>query len=124
MSLVKEILKVVFAMIFITAGVLHFAKTAFFLRIMPPYIPWHLFFVYVSGVFEIALGVLLLIPKFSDPAARGLIVLLIMVFPANIYMAMNPKSFPEFSVTALYGRLVVQFILIAWAYWLTGAENV
>jgi uncharacterized membrane protein len=32
-------------------------------------------------------------------------------------MAMNTERFSEFSSTALYLRLPVQFILIAWAYW-------
>ena len=123
MNIIKLILKVLFALIFITAGTLHFVTTDFFMRIMPPYIPWHLFWVYLSGVFEIGLGIMLLIPKFSSFAARGLIILLIVVFPANIYMAMNPQIFPEFSVTGLYVRLFIQFVLIGWAYWLTKSED-
>ena len=119
MNIIKLILKVLFALIFITAGTLHFVTTDFFMRIMPPAIPWHLFWVYLSGVCEIGLGIMLLIPKFSRTAAWGLIVLLIAVFPANIYMAMNPQIFPEFSVTGLYVRLLIQFVLIGWAYWLT-----
>ena len=119
MNIIKLILKVIFALIFITAGILHFVTTEFFMRIMPPIIPWHLFWVYLSGVFEIAFGIMLLIPKYSRFAAWGLIVLLIAVFPANIYMAMNPQTFPEFSVMGLYLRLAVQFVLIGWAYWLT-----
>ncbi|HRH44223.1 MAG TPA: DoxX family membrane protein [Pyrinomonadaceae bacterium] len=123
MKIIKGILKVIFASIFILAGVLHFVKTDFFMGIMPPVIPWHLFWVYLSGVFEIALGIMLLIPKFSRAAAYGLIVLLIMVFPANIYMAMNPQLFSEFSQTGLYLRLFIQFILIGWAYWFTYPKN-
>jgi uncharacterized membrane protein len=119
MNIIKRIVKVVFALIFILAGILHFVKTDFFMRIMPPYIPWHLFWVYLSGVFEIIFGIMLLIPKFSRMAAYGLVVLLIAVFPANIYMAMNPQFFPEFGSTGLYLRLAFQFVLIAVAYWLT-----
>ena len=119
MNIVKTILKVIFALIFITAGTLHFVSTDFFMRIMPPFIPWHLFWVYASGVFEIVLGIMLLMPKTSRFAAWGLIVLLIAVFPANIYMAASPQTFPEFGVTGLYVRLLIQFVLIAWAYWLT-----
>lgn len=119
MKIIKGILRVVFASIFIMAGVLHFVKTDFFMGIMPPVIPWHLFWVYLSGIFEIGLGIMLLLPKFSRVAAYGLIVLLIAVFPANIYMAMNPQLFLEFSPTGLYLRLLIQFILIGWAYWFT-----
>ena len=119
MNIIKTILKVLFALIFITAGTLHFVTTDFFMRIMPPIIPWHLFWVYVSGVFEIVLGIMLLMPKTSRFAAWGLIVLLIVVFPANIYMAVNPQLFSDFSVTGLYVRLIIQFVLIGWAYWFT-----
>lgn len=119
MDIIKGVLQIIFALLFVTAGILHFVKTSFFMRIMPPYIPWHLFWVYVSGVFEITLGILLLIPGFSHIAAWGLIILLIAVFPANIYMAMNPQLFPKFSVTSLYVRLLIQFVLIGLAYWFT-----
>jgi len=48
-----------------------------------------------------------------------LIALLIAVYPANIYMALNPQIFPEFSPAAQYIRLPLQFVLIALAYWFT-----
>ena len=104
---------------FVLAGVNHFINAPFYLRMMPPVLPAPLFLVYLSGVFEIALGILLLVPKFSRLAAWGLIALLLAVFPANIYMVLNLHLFAEFSPTALYLRLPVQFLLIAWAYWFT-----
>ena len=123
MKIIGKILKWIFAIAFVLAGINHFFNAGFYLKMMPPVLPWHLFLVYLSGVFEIALGVLLLIPKFSRFAAWGLIALLIAVFPANIYMAMNPQTFPEFSLFALYLRLPLQFVLIAWAYFLTMSEK-
>lgn len=77
-------LKVLFAAFFVLAGVGHFANPNFFLKIMPPYLPWHRELVYLSGGLEILLGLLLLIPRFQRHAAWGLIALLIAVFPANI----------------------------------------
>ncbi|MEP7038387.1 MAG: DoxX family protein, partial [Acidobacteriota bacterium] len=97
----------------------HFFNSDFYLKMMPPVLPLHLFLIYLSGVFEIALGTLLLIPKYTRFAAWGLTALLIAVFPANIYMAMNTELFSEFSPTALYLRLPIQFVLIAWAFWFT-----
>lgn len=123
MKFVKLILKYVLAVAFILAGINHFLNPQFYLRMMPPVLPAHLFLVYLSGVFEILFGVLLAIPKFSRVAAWLIIALLIAVFPANIYMALNPQLFPEFSQTALYVRLPLQFILIAWAFWLTRNEK-
>lgn len=123
MKTVKTILKGIFALIFIAAGILHFAVSEKFLRIVPPVLPFPLLLVYLSGVFEIILGVALLIPKYTRLAARGLIALLIAVFPANIYMALNASLFPDISPLLLYLRLPLQFVLIAWAYWFTRAEH-
>lgn len=86
---------------------------------MPPYLPWHLFLVYLSGFLEMTLGVLLLFPRQRHIAAWGLIALLIAVFPANIHMAVNAELYPEYSSSALWARLPLQAILIAWAYWYT-----
>ena len=122
MRILKPILKVLFAILFISAGVLHFTNPEFFVRIVPPVLPAPLFLVYLSGVFEIGLGILLLVPKFSRLAAFGLIALLIAVFPANIYMALNPQNFADYNPLMLYLRLPIQFLLIAWAYWFTKVE--
>ncbi len=119
MQKTKIILKYTLAIFFVLAGLNHFINSGFYLKIMPPYLPWHLFLVYLSGLCEIALGLLLLIPKFTSLAGWGLIALLFAVFPANIHMAVNHQLFPEFSPTVLWLRLPLQFVLIAWAYWYT-----
>lgn len=123
MKFVKQALKYVLAAAFVLAGINHFLDPQFYLAIMPPVFPAPLFLIYLSGFFEIAFGILLLVPKFSRFAAFGIIAVLIAVFPANIYMAANPQMFPEFSPAALYLRLPLQFILIAWAYWFTTRRN-
>jgi uncharacterized membrane protein len=107
------------ALLFIGAGILHFTNAAFYVSIMPPYLPWHLELVYLSGVFEILLGVMLLIPRFTILAAWGLIALLIAVFPANIHMAMHPQLYPDIPPAMLYARLPFQLVFIAWAWWFT-----
>jgi len=107
--------KSVFAALFVLAGVGHFVAPDFYLRIMPPYLPWHRPLVLVSGVFEVALGVLLLVPRFSRLAAWGLIALLVAVFPANIYVYQNQQMFPLNPLLHLL-RLPMQGVLILWAY--------
>jgi len=119
MRIVKQILKWILAVAFILAGTNHFLNPSFYLKIIPPILPAHLLLIYASGFFEIALGVLLLIPKRQKLAAWGLVALLITVFPANIYMAMNAELFPEYSLTALYLRLPLQIVLIALVFWFT-----
>lgn len=119
MRKLKLVLKFLFAISFVAAGFNHFFNTAFYVHIMPPYLPQPLLLVYLSGLLEIILGALLLIPKFTRMAAWGLIALLVAVFPANINMAMNHGSYPEYSVAALWLRLPIQAVLIGWAYWYT-----
>jgi uncharacterized membrane protein len=99
--------------IFALAGIMHFVKPKFFLAIMPPYIPFHKEAVMISGVAEIVFGLSLLIPPMQASAAWGLIILLIAVFPANIYMATNQK-FEKISPLIRWGRLPLQFLLIWW----------
>lgn len=119
MKRLKKILRWFLAVGMILAGTNHFINSQFYLRMMPPVLPAPLFLVYSSGAFEILLGILLLIPKFTRFAAWSLIAFFIAVFPANIFMSLNPRLFPEFSQTALYLRLPLQFVLIAWAFWFT-----
>lgn len=119
MRRLKRILKYLFALFFVLAGLNHFRSDEFYVRMMPPYLSSHLFLVYVSGMAEIALGIFLLVPRLQRLAAWGLIALLIAVFPANIHMAIHSELFPEFSPSLLWARLPVQAVLIAWAYWYT-----
>lgn len=115
----KFISKIIFGLLFIAAGANHFRDPKFYEAIMPPYLPWHYTLVIISGIAEIALGLGLLIPKVSVYSAWGIILLLIAVFPANIHMAMNPDLYPTIPTIALWVRLPLQGVLIAWAFWYT-----
>ena len=115
----KEISLYIMAILYILAGVNHFYQPKFYMRIMPPYIPWHKFMVYLSGAIEILLGILLMIPACSSLAAWGIIALLIAVFPANVYHLTSSKPGGKFPMWALYLRLPLQGALMLWAYWYT-----
>lgn len=114
--MISLLLKWLFALIFIFAGIMHFLRPAIFLKIMPPWIPQPRFMVYASGFFEVLFGVLLLIPATTTLAAWGIILLLIAIFPANIHMALNPAQFPIIPKWLLLARLPLQFVLIGWAW--------
>ena len=110
----RLLLLLALSLFFINVGVDHFLNPDFYLNIMPDYLPFHAEAVYLSGFFEILGGIVVLVPKLRALARWGLISLLIAVFPANIYMAMNPNLFPEFSLALLYFRLPLQFLFIFW----------
>ena len=118
MTKIRTISKWLLALFMVGAGTLHFIKPDFYLNIMPPYLPLHLELVYLSGVCEIALGVLLLVPRFSRFAAWGIIALLIAVFPANIYVYQHPDVLPAPPILHLL-RLPLQAMFVLWAYWHT-----
>ena len=123
MRILKLIMLWLLGIAFIGAGVNHFVRPDFYTKIMPRYLPWHLELVYVSGVAEALLGIMVLIPKFRRLGAWGLIALLIAVFPANIHMALNPQDYSNIPAVLLWVRLPLQFVLIAWAYWFTGGAK-
>ena len=104
---------------FINVGIDHFINPDFYLSIMPPAFPLHLEAVYISGLFEVLGGLGVLIPRLRKFSGWGLIALLIAVYPANIYMALTPEAFPDVPLSALYIRLVFQFIFFYWAYLVT-----
>jgi len=117
----KILSRYLLAILFAVAGMLHFIRPDFYLRIMPPYLPWHLELVYLSGVCEFLLGVLLLVPRVSRAAAWGIIALLIAVFPANVYLFQHQEIFPAPPLLHLL-RLPLQAVFILWAYWHTTAS--
>ena len=101
---------------FVSFGIDHFANPEFYLSIMPPNLPLKLEAVYISGLFEIFGGVGVLIAPTRKIASLGLVALLVAVYPANIYMALNPEAFPDVPLSALYFRLILQFLFFYWAY--------
>ena len=117
----KEPLRWIFSSLFFISGIGHFARTKWFLRLMPPYLPRPRELVLVSGAAELVLGAMLLVPACSRLAAWGLMALLVAVFPANLHMALKSGSsdpvMPGISPFLSWARLPIQGLLIAWAYW-------
>jgi len=109
---------------YIAVGVAHFTHVDFFLSIMPPYLPYHLELVWISGVAEIAGGIGLLIPRLRQLTSWCLIALLFAVYPANIHMMMNPEQFADLGPPiGLYLRMPMQFVFMAWAWWVGSPDK-
>lgn len=112
---------------YINVGIKHFTEPDWFVHIIPPFLLFiGLELVYISGVFEILLGTLLLFSKYRKIAGYGIILLLIAVYPANIYLAFNQepqKLIGISSFTASWIRLPIQFLLIAIAYYHANLNN-
>ncbi|MBY0231412.1 MAG: DoxX family protein [Gemmataceae bacterium] len=116
--MVKLVMRWLLALLLLAAGVLHFVRADVFLRAMPAYLPWHRELVLLSGAAEFLLGILLLVPRVSRPAAWGVVALFVAVFPANVHMALNPDLFPAIPPWVLWLRVPLQVPLVLWAWWL------
>jgi uncharacterized membrane protein len=120
-SRVKIALRWLLTVVMVAAGTFHFVNPEIYLRIMPPYLPWHEELVLLSGVFEILGGLGLAVAPLRAAAGWGLVTLLIAVFPANLHMAIHGISFGSEPAApgVLWARLPLQLVFIAWAWWVS-----
>ena len=116
----KYILIIISSIFYVIVGIKHFIDPQFFLAIVPPHLPYHLELVYISGLFEILFGIMILIPKYRYHGSVGLILLLVAVFPANIYLFQSEIAQKAIGATQEIAtwRLPVQGVLIWIAYWI------
>ncbi|MEP6845388.1 MAG: DoxX family protein [Panacibacter sp.] len=103
-------------LLYLIAGINHFFNPSTYLSIMMPWLPYQIPLIYITGAFEIFLGLLLIPLATRRIASCGIIVLLIVIFPANIQMTLDyfHDNNPYAWLTVL--RLPLQFVLIRWAY--------
>lgn len=97
---------------------MHFTLTSFYVRIVPPPLDAHAqLLVYLSGICEILGGIGVSFPQTRRAAGMGLLALLVAVFPANLYMAIQPELFRDVATpVALLLRLPLQLVIMAWVW--------
>ena len=114
---IKTISIIIMSLFYIMAGTNHFINPDWYVRIVPPNLPFKTAIVYISGILEIILGSLLIFPKKRFIACWGLIILLVAVYPANIYVALTNGEAMDITPLIAWARLPFQFVFIAHAYW-------
>ena len=109
---------------FVGIGVYHFINPTAFRRIVPPGFPSPTALVAISGFFEVVGGLGLLYRPLRRTAGWGLIALLIAVFPANIYMVVDPQRSADSSIPLwlLWLRLPLQGVIVACVWWVALAR--
>ena len=119
MIVIKNITIHAMSLFYIIVGIKHFMDVEYFVSIIPNYISWKKEAVFISGFFEILLAILLLFHKTRKLAAWGIILLLIAVFPANIYLYVSeiPRDILNISKTDALIRIPFQIPLIIISYW-------
>ena len=105
------------ASLYIFAGCFHFIKPKIYLRIMPKYLPNHKLLVYLSGGFEIALGICLCIPVLKNISIYGIVSMLAVFLLVHFNMLTGKKESAGIPKWLLITRIPLQLILMFWAYW-------
>lgn len=107
----------------IFTGFSHFKFQKGMVMMIPDYIPAKLFWVYFTGVLEIAAGIGLMIPPLREFTAVSLICFYVLVFIANIHSSKKNINIFKADHTGpgmkyLYiRRIPMQLILIAWTWY-------
>ncbi len=118
MNIVRSLLRWVLVAFFVLAGVNHFRTPAIYYGMMPAWITWPVAANVVSGLAEILGGIGLFFPATKRLAGCGLIALLVVVFPANVHVALLGRMpGTDFSPATLWLRLPFQAVFIALVWW-------
>ncbi len=114
MDVARNIVGAIVGIAFIWIGAAHFKNPKAFNEIVPSYLGAPYFWTYASGVFEIALGVGLVIPATRIMSARCLVALVLVMSLANLNMYLNDIPFNGnlLSATGHLIRLIVQVVLL------------
>ncbi|EJL75464.1 DoxX family protein [Chryseobacterium populi] len=107
----------------IFTGLSHFKFQKGMAMMIPGFIPAKMFWVYFTGVIEIAAGIGLMIPFLRETTAILLIIFYILVFVANINASKKRVNLFKADYTGpgmgylFKERLPMQIILIAWTWY-------
>ena len=111
-----EVSLIIMAWMYVFAGVNHFVMPRMYLKITPPWVPQPNLMNHLVGIAEVLLGLGLLYPPLTSLSAIGLIILLVLVFPANVFHLQKVRKKTNTWPPALIIRLPIQFVLIWWAW--------
>ena len=106
---------VLMSALYVLAGISHFVQPSFFLKITPKWVPQPELTNFVVGAIEALLGMALWVSEIRSYAAIGIILLLLSIFPANVYHFQKAQRKGQ-HVLATAIRLPFQALLIYWAY--------
>ena len=120
--LLIHILALIYGIPFILIGIEHFKEPQKFVDIVPKYMPFALFLVYLTGVMEILVGLGIIYPDTREITGRLTVLFLLAIYPANFNMWINDVPFNGTRLTTqghLF-RLYVQILLIIAALGFSG----
>lgn len=102
--------------LYLVAGLAHFIFPKMYLRIMPRYLPYPKFLVFLSGMAEMVLGLGLCFKVTRNLSAYGIIAMLTLFLTVHFYMLSGKKEAAGIPKWILVLRIPLQFVLMYWAY--------
>ena len=102
--------------VFGIAGAAHFLLTDAYQRTIPPVLPYPRALVYVSGVAELGCAAGLAFRRTRRMAGWATAALFVVVFPANVQMALDSAGAAPARQLIAWGRLPLQVPLVLWAW--------
>ena len=126
--MIRTVLRLVLALLYAIAGVLHLVAPRPFLEIMPGGLPFPTEIVFLTGIAEI-LGAAALAQGWSaslrKAGAIGLALYAVCVFPANINHFAIDMARPDQGLGLAYHvpRMIAQPIIVWWALWAGGVTD-
>ena len=120
--LIVHVLALIYGVPFILIGIEHFREPQKFVDIVPKYLPFALFLVYLTGLIEIIGGLGIIYPETRELAGRLMVLFLLVIYPANFNMWINdiPYNGTRLTTQGHLVRLSVQLLLIGAALGLSG----
>jgi uncharacterized membrane protein len=110
--------RIALVIMFLFTGFSHFSSLKHdFAAMIPEPLPNDLWVIYLTGLFEIAGAVGLLIPRTRRLAGICLVLLLAAMFPANVNAIINGIPLGENAPTPLWVRAPMQLLYIGMVWW-------
>ena len=114
----RDAVRIGLAVMFAFTATSHFTSLKHDMAAMiPPPLTGALWVIYATGVLEMAGGVGLLLSRWRRLAGICLALLLVAMFPANIYAAMNGVTLGGEPASALWWRAPLQLLWLGLLWW-------
>jgi uncharacterized membrane protein len=99
----------------------HFLFPKGMAMMIPPFIPFRIALVYITGAAEIAFGIALLFRASREYAGCALLIFFVLILPANIYAAIHRIDLEKGTTTGpgpsyLWFRIPLQLFFLYWVY--------
>ena len=121
----KALIRALICLFFVGGGIAHFLFTDGFAAIVPPFLPWPVLIVWLTGVVELLMAPLIFFPRYRERVGQFMAVYCLLVLPANLYQAISGVEGVggDLSEPVLWLRIPLQFVLIAAILWSTANKE-